>query len=225
MCIRDSYYLICTGCGEIIHSDDAYSSEDDEDCRDNPYCESCYHKYAEKMIHDYYYKPGPIFFGKDKLYMGVELEIDEGGEDEDSAEELYYIANRTENHLYMKHDGSLDNGFELVSHPMTLNYHKSKMPWRDILRKAINLDYRSHQTETCGLHIHVNKNAFGRTQAEQEDVIARLVFFYEKFWAEILRFSRRTESQANHWASRYGGAVSTCKDSLDTCLLYTSRCV
>src|SRR5699024_5639288 len=147
-------------------------------------------------------------FGKDKLYMGVELEIDEGGEDEDSAEEIYYIANRTADHLYMKHDGSLDNGFELVSHPMTLNYHKGKMPWRDILRKAINLHYRSHQAETCGLHIHVNKHAFGRTQAEQEDVIARLVLFYEKFWAEILRFSRRTESQANHWASRYGGAVS-----------------
>lgn len=212
----ENYYLICNGCGDVIHSDDAYYSEDDEDCRDYPYCESCYHKYAEKMIHDYYYKPEPNFFGEDRLYMGVELEIDEGGENEDSAGEIYYIANRTADHMYMKHDGSLDNGFELVSHPMTLNYHKGKMPWRDILRKAINLDYRSHQAETCGLHIHVNKNTFGNTQAEQEDVIARLVFFYEKFWAEILRFSRRTESQANHWASRYGGAVSTCKDSLDT---------
>ena len=35
-------------------------------------------------------------------------------------------------------------------------------------------------------------------------LIARLLYFVEKFWAELLRFSRRTQSQMNRWAARYG---------------------
>lgn len=31
-----------------------------------------------------------------------------------------------------------------------------------------------------------------------------MLYFVEKFWAELLRFSRRTQSQMNRWASRYG---------------------
>lgn len=31
-----------------------------------------------------------------------------------------------------------------------------------------------------------------------------LRIIFERFWQEILRFSRRTESQINHWAARYG---------------------
>lgn len=213
-------YTTCSDCGELIRYDDAYYTSDDEDSHEHPYCESCYHKIdAHSYIHDYYYKPEPIFFGEpsdNALYLGVELEVDEGGNDKENAEIIFNEANLTADHIYIKHDGSLDDGFELVSNPMTLQYHRDTMPWKNVFRKAINLDYRSHTPGTAGLHIHVNRNAFGCTYNEQEEVIARLVFFYEKFWAEILRFSRRTERQVNRWASRYGGVLSTCKNSLDT---------
>ena len=148
--------------------------------------------------------------------MGIELEIDEGGHDNEYAEIIYDTANLTEDRLYIKHDGSIDNGFELVTHPMTFNYHRNTMSWREVLRKAVSLGYLSHQADCCGLHIHVNRNAFGNTRSRQEEAIARIIFFYEKFWPEILRFSRRTEYQVNRWASRYGGVLSTCKNSLDT---------
>ena len=210
----DAYYTTCTDCGSVIRITDAcYLDEDDV-----PYCESCYLKQnINNYIHDYYYKPEPTFFGSDdNLYMGVELEIDEGGEDEEYAEQIHNTANLIADHAYIKHDGSLNEGMEIVTHPMTLNYHKETMPWRNILKKAVNLGYHSHQAETCGLHIHVNRNAFGKTVSEQEEVIARILFFYEKFWAEILRFSRRSEYHANRWASRYGGVINTCKNSLDT---------
>ena len=212
----DDHYTYCSGCGALVYNDDVYYTDDGEYDRDYPYCESCYHKYKEKVIHDYHYKPEPVFFGDGKLYMGIELEVDDAGEDEEYAGEIYNTANLTADHLYLKHDGSLYNGFELVSHPITMEYHKNKMPWSSILSRAIHMGYRSHQTDTCGLHIHINRSAFGDTYEEQESVTARLIFFYEKFWAEILRFSRRTEEQANQWASRYGGVISTCKNSLDT---------
>ena len=131
--------------------------------------------------------------------------MDGAGEDDDNAAEVISIANGNgiEN-LYCKHDGSLDDGFEMVTHPMTLAYHQSEMPWADILRKAVQMGYTSHQAGTCGLHVHVNRNAFGETEARQDAVIARILFFFEKNWEELLKFSRRTQYQLDQWAARYG---------------------
>ena len=105
---------------------------------------------------------------------------------------------------YCKHDGSLDDGFEIVTHPLTLDYHKNEMPWQAIVDRAKALGYTSHQAGTCGLHVHVNRNAFGETEARQDAVIARILFFFEKNWEELLKFSRRTQYQLDQWAARYG---------------------
>ena len=98
---------------------------------DDVYCETCYH---QKMggIHDYSYKPDPIFYGDGDRFLGVELEIDGGGEIGWKAEDILDIANWKDEHMYCKHDGSLDDGLELVTHPMTLGYHES-----DIDRKSV----------------------------------------------------------------------------------------
>ena len=42
----------------------------------------------DSIIHDYYYKPDPIFYGKGQPHYGIELEIDEGGEYDDNAERI-----------------------------------------------------------------------------------------------------------------------------------------
>ena len=55
---------------------------------------------------------------------------------------------------------------------------------------------------------HISRAAFGETEQEQELSIARLLYFVEKFWTELLRFSRRTERQINRWAARYGMKLS-----------------
>lgn len=72
------------------------------------------------------------------------------------------------------------------------------------MKKAIYLGYRSHQTSTCGLHVHVNRSCFGDTQEEQELVISHILFFVEKHWSELLKFSRRSEYSMSRWAARYG---------------------
>jgi hypothetical protein len=92
---------------------------------------------------------------------------------------------------------------------MTLEHHLNKVEWEGLFKKAISMGYRSHQTETCGYHIHVGRSAFGKTYEEQEEVIARIVFFVEKHWCELLKFSRRTEYAMNRWASRYGISENT----------------
>ena len=158
----------------------------------------------EDEIEDYSYKPTPIFYGDGKRYFGVELEVDDGGKDNDNAYRLKSIGNAQLENIYIKSDGSLDDGFEIVSHPMTLDYHTEEMNWKGIFREAVSMGYRSHQTSTCGLHVHINRNAFGDNQAEQEDVISRILFFVEKHWNELFTFSRRSSYNMSRWSARFG---------------------
>ena len=208
----DNHYDTCEECGRIIHSDNVYYVNGS----DYPYCYDCHLRLSrENSICDYYYKPDPIFYGDGNRFFGVELEIDDGGERYDYAEAILNIANDEAYHMYCKHDGSLDNGFEMVTHPMTLDYHCNNMPWESILEKARKLGYLSHQSSTCGLHVHVNLSAFGNTDTERDTCIARILYFFEVFWNELLRFSRRTPRQLERWASRYG-YKDTPSEILDT---------
>ena len=204
----DYSYTECEECGRLIHNDNAYY----EDESDYPYCYDCFQKLDVNPIKSYNYKPEPIFYGSGNLFMGVELEIDKGGENQDNAELVLKVANKDDCTLYAKHDGSIDYGFELVSHPMTLDYHLNNMNWKGVFDKALSLGYRSHQTSTCGLHIHINRSAFGDDYETQEEAIGRVVYFVENHWIELLKFSRRTEANINRWASRYG-ISTTAKDT------------
>ena len=198
----DEHYTSCTECGRIINREDAYY----EDGADEPYCYRCYESGREHdYIEDYCYKPEPIFYGGGKRYFGVELEVDNGGEVDDNAAAVMRIGNGNGlEHIYCKHDGSLSEGFEIVTHPMTLDYHINEMPWKSVLTRLKTLHYLSHQAGTCGLHIHVNRTSLGETYDTQEETIARILFFFEKHWEELLKFSRRTNRQLEQWAARYG---------------------
>ena len=198
----EHHYVACERCGRIIRQSDAYYPEED----DYPYCQDCNDEYlSKKMIHDYNYKPEPIFYGDGERYFGVELEVDGAGEDADKAEAVLSAAHRNGlEYIYCKHDGSLEDGFEIVTHPMTLEFHQTEMPWQVICSEAIEQGYRSHQCSTCGLHIHVNRSAFGESEYLQDQAIARVLYFFEKHWEELLKFSRRTQRQLERWAARYG---------------------
>ena len=206
----DYNYTNCEDCGRLIHNDSAYYENDDSDY---PYCYDCYQKLISGAIKNYSYKPEPIFHGSGNLFFGIELEIDRGGEENDKAETIINIANDAGEHIYCKHDGSIDDGFEIVSHPMSLEYHINKMNWKEVFNKAVEMGYRSHQTSTCGLHIHVSREAFGKTYEQQEAVIGRIVFFVEKHWNEIVKFSRRTIENLNRWSARYATISATSEET------------
>ena len=147
-------------------------------------------------------------------YFGVELEIDGAGEYDSNADKILAIGNHDEPRVYCKHDGSLDEGFEIVSHPAMLDSHMHSFPWAQMMNAAVSMGYRSHQATTCGLHVHISRDAFGRTEQAQEAAIARLLFFVEKHWNELLKFSRRTNRQLERWAARYG-YKDTPKEMMD----------
>lgn len=207
-CCYDNHYYRCTCCNALIYEGDTYFHDDD------PYCDDCYNDRIESdYINDYSYKPEPIFYESNdthttydnQRYYGVELEVDKGGKYGDHAETLLGYGNYHGNErIYIKSDGSLDDGFEIVSHPMTLEYHINEMAWEGVIHKAKILGYRSHDTSTCGLHIHVGRNELGETYDTQEEVIAKIMYFIELHWNEMLKFSRRTQSNMNRWSARIG---------------------
>lgn len=196
----DAHYYRCAECGRVIYEDDRYFLSG---CDDTVYCEDCYEN-STGSIRSYDYKPYPIFYGDGPRFMGVELEIDNGGEYNSNANEILRIANEHNVYAYCKHDGSLDEGFEIVTHPMSLQFHEQEMPWNEIMQKAVRMGYTSHQAKTCGLHVHISRRAFGDTYEAQEEAIARVLYFFEKHWEELLKFSRRTKYQLDRWATRYG---------------------
>ena len=80
---EDHYYDHCTGCGCLVDRDDLHFL--DEDGIDG-YCASCYEQRIRDVgVHPYHYKPEPVFHGVGRRYFGVELEIDDGGEDKENA--------------------------------------------------------------------------------------------------------------------------------------------
>ncbi len=202
-------YTTCEACGGLIHNDDAYYEEGN----DYPYCHECFRKLEELSIKSYSYKPEPIFYGSGSLFMGVELEIDKGGDDDSNAQTLLDIANQNNERIYCKHDGSIEEGFEIVSHPMSLDYHINHMNWEEVFCKAVSMGYRSHNTSTCGLHLHCSRSAFGEGEETQEAVISRIVYFVEKHWNELARFSRRTPENLNRWAAKYATISDSAQET------------
>lgn len=168
---------------------------------------------ASALIHYYSYRPtlrfwhiaaeghatsrhNPRRVGDDvALYMGFELECESRGNDIDDAARS--ILNTIENEgfgdealVYLKEDGSLSEGFEIVSHPMTADFYEQKFPWRAIegLRSR---GFSAWNSRSCGLHIHMNRSSF----VSDKHLWKFLVFIY-KNPSELQRFAGRSSSYA-----------------------------
>ena len=203
MCIcnhcSDSY-TTCCDCGAIVHMDDVYY-----DPFDNARCEECYNE-RNTSINEYSYKPYPEFFESEDendqdnpLYIGVELEVDDGSDCDECAEEI--VDNNVE--IYCKRDGSLNRGIEIVSHPCTLSYHENNLDWPGIMSTCLKYGFKSHDTSTCGIHTHVNRSFFGYTCEERDLNIAKVILLVNRFWdSHIVPFTRRDIYNLNRWGAK-----------------------
>ena len=148
------------------------------------------------------------------IFYGFELEIDRRNKnvdiDETSAEIVEHLPS-----TYCKTDCSLDlggsySGIEIVSHPATLAwYEEHKADFEDCFEMLTDDDWLSHNAGTCGLHVHISLDAM-----EQKNPFAvnNMLFIFDRFWKQFVKFSRRTEDQLNHWAKRYSTMHDNYKD-------------
>jgi hypothetical protein len=120
-------------------------------------------------------------------------------------------------HIYIKEDGSLSrDGMEIVTHPATLDYHINQFPWTDICQTALSYGYRSHDTDTCGLHIHASRSLFGDSILEQDLTIAKIILLVDRWYdTHILRFARRNLSKMRQWADKPNADIRPGDDDID----------
>lgn len=235
----------CDDCGEYFRIESYLLHEVDngemicESCLDNNWwwCETCeeYHRnyepcpreehriesyHAHSRRKSYFYGVGNQRNFGETMTIGIELEVDRDDDDsDDQTAFLDAIENAAGERLYFEHDGSLRNGFEIISEPHTPKALVDDIDWKAIFRAGIEHGYSSHDIGTCGLHVHIGRNFFGLEPAAQERNIAKMIYFYERWFPEVVSFSRRKESQIEDWASRYGcSSIEDCiKVAKDDC--------
>jgi len=177
---RRAYF--CDGCNEFNSRGTCFINDRSESwcegCTDNAYfcdecdvynadgCDSCADNTDEngnRIIHDYSYRPDALFHSTDKnerLYFGIEIEV----EDSRNLSESSAYAHRLEGMelAYLKHDGSLSCGYEIVTHPMSHDFYKNEASdlWDTLEHLRTYYKVKSWDTTTCGLHIHVSRTGF-----------------------------------------------------------------
>jgi len=138
-------------------------------------------------VKNYGHKPQPKFdkdYKENELFLGIELELE--CKEERSTDSLADVAERMMNkEVYCKSDSSIDYGFEMVSHPKTIAYHRNGMKWSETLEFLRKEGCTSHNTSTCGIHVHFNNEFLSPSKR-----IALGVFF-ARYGKNIVRIARR----------------------------------
>ena len=196
-----------------------YSTDDSDDTmceicyQDNTtYCEDCDSTYLNgceydhdsdmdsRIIHDYSYRPDPIFHSSEdentRLYFGIEVETEVRGANYTQRRIAAEFASRLESErlAYLKSDGSLECGFEIVSHPMTHSYFMkdASFLWDTITSLKTNYEMMAWGTRTCGLHIHISRAGF--SGGSHQHRFLQLVYNNQDFYEVMAGRS------SSHWA-------------------------
>ena len=206
--VEEGYYMYCESCGDLTDTDDLLYHERS----DAYYCEYCYPS-DDSIINDWHYhKDEELQFNKtdadseDALFFGLELEIDgrniSWSDNIESAEHIrenYF----NEDEMYFEEDGSLWNGFELITQPMTYNFIQEKEDdFENMCNYLVRNNYTGEDNSTAGLHIHVSRENIS------DKAVDNLVYFLENNLEDILILSRRGQK-----FSRF--ASSFCFDDID----------
>ena len=197
----------------------AYTAEDSSDnmcerCFENntTYCEECDSTYVNgceynhededdsRTIHDYSYRPDPIFHSSEdeqtRLYFGIEVETEVRGGDYSDRRVAAEYAQQLEHEglAYLKSDGSLECGFEIVTHPLSHSYfmNDASTLWNTIGTLKDRYGMMAWGTKTCGLHIHISRNGF--SGGSHQHRFLQLVYNNKDFYEVIAGRS------SSHWA-------------------------
>ena len=191
----DDHYCRCEHCGEFISSEVIEYNDDDEGL-----CSSCYERWQEgRVIHKYHscdYRPLNWHGGSEEarqqtLFVGVELELCDGGTDTENARAIVEATGyEVDESFVVERDGSLRDGFEIISSTATVDFHINEYGWDELMDKAIQLGYTSHDSGCAGLHVHLDREYFTDATCSVEHVITILAV-NNADW--LKKFSRRRD--------------------------------
>ena len=206
-------YFYCSRCGKAEKKTAGHSTREGR-----VLCAECGKRHYVLPYHRDY--PEVRFYGDSKSnsvpYMGFELEVDRGGESARNVSQIMPLINKEEKgeiFAYCSHDSSIRDGFEIITQPATMEYHNSiKDVYNRTIQKLKSMGYISHESSTCGLHVHVNRDFF--TPSLESKSLYNLILMFNKFWNELCVYARRPE-----WRSaRYAKHLPEAEDEIETYL-------
>lgn len=189
-CPRCDY---CTDDCECTHCDRCDEPYYAEEC---PNCETVILEHNYRIQRYFDAIPEMTEATKKTLYLGVELEV-EAKEGKFDAARTFTKHSGTKDWCITKSDGSLDDGFEVVTVPAHLPEHQKRWPeLLTVLRETCT----SWKNKTTGLHVHLSKAFF--TQYE----IAKFVLFInaEETRRYIVTLAGRTSPEYARIKKKYG---------------------
>lgn len=148
----------------IHEDDDNFHWSDSEDCR-------VHYNYSDdedegEIFGDYHQSKRhqhPIAnewsMSNEGRYFGVELEIESKVDRYEKIKSIHEVlndGNDVGHRCFFERDGSLSSGFEVITQPMGMEMHESWWKWLQNPQLVSGL--RSHNTSTCGLHVHVSRD-------------------------------------------------------------------
>ena len=192
---RDNHYYCCESCDEWFdleregcESDDGYYLCDS--CTDDYLLEngSVYYK-DNGYIQEYHPNIDLHFYGEGPKFLGCEYEVQGGGCNSNIAESIFGDYKE----FYCSRDGSLEEGFEAITHPCSPSHMLSNIDWEEITKRLGRNDY--DDTEGAGFHIHISREHF-----KSQSHIGKLIRFFSDNYQKLVNFGNRTWDTANQWA-------------------------
>ena len=192
-CLYSGDFYTCEGCGYIYapgcttwreHRDASYcddcdpgpDEEEDEEEQPGPRFIQPYH--STRHLRDPI--PSPWTRANRGRFVGVELEIEAplDADRDDIARHIDEVNNRgaaltadkvDRRLVCFEYDGSLSHGFELITRPLGLDDQRAL--WAAVIDRTAGRRLRSHNTTTCGLHVHISRRGLSDVQ------VAKVVTF------------------------------------------------
>lgn len=96
------------------------------------------------------------YSGSAPVFLGVELEVERNSKTPKKIEHKV-VNDLGMDYVVLKHDGSLQDGFEIVTAPATLAYHHQA--WDKFFANSAKL-VSSWTSSRCGMHVHISRKAF-----------------------------------------------------------------
>ena len=190
---RGDAWSYCYNCEEPYDIEDLYYNENDGEF----YCEDCYCNTCNDFVYDYHSWDGDyesIGESKEDVYFGFELEVITDSNINDCIRNFVEICDNNnfnwQRYFHIEEDGSLNNGVEFISQPLSFDVAYLVIPKITRYLKSANFDVDN----SCGGHIHITKNNF--TKSRMIDIVQ----FMELNKDFIFDYSQRDISKFNRWS-------------------------
>jgi len=172
------------------------------------------------------------WFKSHKRLFGCELEVELKGSTTNTqkakaAGRIHEILNpslESGEYCYFERDGSVQNGFEIVTQPAGLDVHLEKFK-AFLTNDAAKQGMRSHESGSCGFHVHVDRECLSQTQIfriqsfmhnrENEVLIKKIARRYSNGYSQVHPSMGKMSPYNKGSESRYDVVNITSRNTIE----------